>query len=1462
VENISIVIEAINKASKDLNAVTGDLEKLKGELAGVGSSFSDFNSKLSKVGGQFRSIGTALTVGFSVPATLALKEVINSAVEFEDSLANVRKTTGATEKQLKSIGDELRKMSENTRTSAEELVGIATIGGQMGVAAEDVVSFTDAVDKANVALGDEFSGGAEEIATQLGTLRGLFSDIKTDNVSDDLLSVGNALNVLGSEGLATADYVTEASKRIAGISIPLGQTSGQVLGLSATMQELGVNVERGSTAVGNVLQTMATNTEDFAKVAGVSTQEFANLVNTDINGAFLTVLDGINELNPSTTELATLLDELGLDGRGTSELFLKMAQNTDLLREKQDLASNSLLNTDSILSEFNIKNSTTAAELGKLRNTFKNLSIEVGSVVLPALRELVEQIKPVIESITETARKNPELVKTILTIAGVAAAIGPILLILGGLTAAITTLATPVGLVVGAFTLLAGAAAVLAVKASQNQELFIKLAGIYNSYVKPIVEALGDVFTGVLVPAFDAVKSVVTAVIPFFQEVLPQAFNVLGYIISSLASILTGLLGPAFRFISALLTPLINLLGPILGPIIGQVIEEVRLFAAQLFGPLQFAVKIIGQALDGLALILQKVADFFGLAGDEAEKVSKRVGDSTNELANGVEGLSTITQEQADATINALGNIITAGTEVSESFATSLEESGISVETLAEKVEDGSLTIEDAVSQVTKAVEDNKDTFGESSEEIQKGVEEVTGVLQDYNKTVSKDGVKAADKLIDSNGQVVDSLAQVDASAFQTSDALNTAATEGFENFGQTGVEAIDELIAGTQEGQAQIAGATSEIGEAAVQGVEGLPQEFDRLAAEAIAGFVNGIKNRIGQVSSATAQMAQAATTAAKSNLKIQSPSKVFEEMGINTTAGFVVGLEKGTPEVLDAINRLSKGTIEEQEELIGQLEDALGFFGGAGITRGGEVVETFTSISDAIETTREVIGELEEDSQAFVENANSLYADVFSELFTSLEIPQDTVDSYDELEEGLEQIRQTLEDAVEKHNEFVQEAKDGLDEYAAKVEEVNKKFDEMLGKATEEAGNQIGDAVVESLERRKELEQEIADIKTSIFEKELELAKIESEGGDVAKAKEELDIEKEKLSTLEAQKVTTQGLIDQFEQLKSNAGSLTEQLKANAEATKEAQEKLKELQEGGKASAEKLAEQQAKINALKQEELILFGKQILAQNSIDEANAKIQDAQERANLSEIDYIALQLAREKKAIEEKRQAELAAMEEIRKVQEAIAQGRVSELDPNSFETVAASDLAQKALLEEQTFKATLQSQLAAINEYKTEELNIYTTQKDELEAQQLEYEELVNASYDRIIVKLQELAQKAREASLAQSKVKGGGFSEGGFTGFDKGGFTGFGNLKDVAGLVHKGEWVAPNWMVKAFAPMFNQLEGMRRNRIKGFEEGGWTSGAMPTTYNQPITINANTSNNIDFDVISQYLKFQMRGL
>ncbi len=367
-----------------VTSLRNQLKQLSQDAPGYAEKFKSFQSaktqldqlKVSMEGAakvQKNWFADAKTVAFGVLISNTVQSaiqaiggylsgIVSGNAKLSDSLSDVEKATGLTSAQVANLNSQLSKI--DTRTSTENLRQIAIGLGQIGEAAtaENVA----AIDKIVVALGDEFGGNAKEITTTLSILRNNLQDIKTGDYGTDVARIGNALNVLGAQGLATAPVVTDFANRMAGIATTFGLTSGQILGTSATFQELGINVERGSTAFTKILQKIAAEPEKFAKVAKVGVKEFTDLVNTDLLGAFEKVAVGAKTAGSSNVVFAQILKELDTDGSGAGEVLSKLANNQNLLREKVGLASDALTNQTSITDEFAKKNNNLAAELEKL----------------------------------------------------------------------------------------------------------------------------------------------------------------------------------------------------------------------------------------------------------------------------------------------------------------------------------------------------------------------------------------------------------------------------------------------------------------------------------------------------------------------------------------------------------------------------------------------------------------------------------------------------------------------------------------------------------------------------------------------------------------------------------------------------------------------------------------------------------------------------------------------------------------------------------------------------------------------------------------------------------------------------------------------------------------------------------------------------------------------------------------
>jgi len=358
--------QSLIKNARNVKAEIDGVEQSIGRFTG---NVGNYRSALNGIGQAFAALGIGASLG----------EIIGINTRISDSIADVAKTAGITTAEAQKLADTLE--FRDTRTSLVDQLQIAQIGGQLGIANNQLETFTESVDVLNVSLGDQF-GGVEEITRVIAGLRNVLTDFRTDDVSGDVLKLGNALNFLEAQGAATAPTIAEFVNRISGTAIPLGVTTEEIFGLSTALAELNINPERGATAISSLLIEIARAPDVFAKSLGFSkkeTEDFANLVSTDLVGALTLVSQTIAEGGDGTKNFAQTLDDLGIGRQGAIEALGKLGGNVELVNTRIRESGEALQATDSVYAEFDKKNNNAAAAVAKLQNSIVNLIASEGA---------------------------------------------------------------------------------------------------------------------------------------------------------------------------------------------------------------------------------------------------------------------------------------------------------------------------------------------------------------------------------------------------------------------------------------------------------------------------------------------------------------------------------------------------------------------------------------------------------------------------------------------------------------------------------------------------------------------------------------------------------------------------------------------------------------------------------------------------------------------------------------------------------------------------------------------------------------------------------------------------------------------------------------------------------------------------------------------------------------------------
>lgn len=352
--------EDYKRYNEELSAIGDRMSELKGGSdeaeSSIGSLADGFN--------RYAALGASIIAVFT-GVVVSIQKVLDWNAQLSDAQANVMKTTGMTKGEVDKLTHSFGLLQ--TRTARIDLLGIAEVGGRLGIAKDEIGDFVKVMDKASVALGDSFEGGPDVVADKLGKIKGLYDELKDTSVEVAFNSVGSAINDLGADGTATEQNLAAFATRVGTLPGALKPSISQALGLGAAFEESGLQAELAGNNYGKVISIAARDFPKFAKIMGESEEKVKQMLNTDPTEFFLQFASSLKGLD--ATDLASVLDYLKLNDNEVKMVLGAASENVDLFREKIDLANDSLNEGTSLTKEFDIKNNNLAATLEKLKKT-------------------------------------------------------------------------------------------------------------------------------------------------------------------------------------------------------------------------------------------------------------------------------------------------------------------------------------------------------------------------------------------------------------------------------------------------------------------------------------------------------------------------------------------------------------------------------------------------------------------------------------------------------------------------------------------------------------------------------------------------------------------------------------------------------------------------------------------------------------------------------------------------------------------------------------------------------------------------------------------------------------------------------------------------------------------------------------------------------------------------------------
>lgn len=256
------------------------VEELKEGIGKIPEKLDEIHKKNSSFGSIFNSVFKGNMATSFIEGLLGkFRSSTEELLKISDLMTGVEKTTGLASEQVRQLWNEFDNL--NTRTSKQELLNIAQIGGRLGITdKEQIKEFTEQIDKIYVALGNSFQGGLEEVTTKVGKLKNLFEETRNQNYGEALNAIGSALNELGANGSSSEQNITDFATRIGALPAVLKPSIEKTLGLGAAFEESGIDAEVAASGYSRFMSVAGNNIAAFAKQMKLTTKEASELFNT------------------------------------------------------------------------------------------------------------------------------------------------------------------------------------------------------------------------------------------------------------------------------------------------------------------------------------------------------------------------------------------------------------------------------------------------------------------------------------------------------------------------------------------------------------------------------------------------------------------------------------------------------------------------------------------------------------------------------------------------------------------------------------------------------------------------------------------------------------------------------------------------------------------------------------------------------------------------------------------------------------------------------------------------------------------------------------------------------------------------------------------------------------------------------------------------------------------------------
>ena len=609
-----------------------DLERQAGQSAVALQKIAATGEKLKTVGSAIEGVGQKL-----MPVTAAVgglgAAAVKVASDFDSAMSQVAAVSGATGKDLEALRDKAREMGSKTKFSASEAAEAMNYMAMAGWKTGDMLSGIEGIMNLAAASGEDLAT-TSDIVTDALTALGLSAE-DSGHFADILAAASSNANT-------NVSMMGETFKYCAPVAGALGFTAEDTAEAIGLMANAGIK----SSQAGTAMRSMMTNLTGEVKFTGAAFGELT-VQTTNTDGSMRSLGDILADCRAAFAQMSEsekAANAEALVGKNAMSGFLAVMDAAPGDIEKLNSAINNCDGTAGKMAATMQDN--LAGQLTILKSQLEELAISIGEILMPYIRQIVGWIQGLVDWLNSLDEGTK---KIIVTVALVAAALGPVLIVIGKVVGAIGTIMTVVPQIAGAIssviafvsgTVIPAISAVVAAIGWVPLAIAAVVAilvVLYNKceWFREAVNAIWTQIKEFFVSAWEVICS-------FFTETIPNAWNSLVSFFQGIPAWWSGLWQSVGDFFSNIWTNMMN------NPVLTGIVDMIRSLWENLSTTLQGIWNGIKTAASGaweliknvvlgpVLLLIDLVTGNFTKLKEDAANIWNNIKNAASNIWNGI----------------------------------------------------------------------------------------------------------------------------------------------------------------------------------------------------------------------------------------------------------------------------------------------------------------------------------------------------------------------------------------------------------------------------------------------------------------------------------------------------------------------------------------------------------------------------------------------------------------------------------------------------------------------------------------------------------------------------------------------------------------------------------------------------------------------------------------------------------